>query len=43
MVINLRPCPRDALEPWKLNSILGKKVLQDIPAGDYLKAKDIAK
>ena len=42
MVINLRPCPKDALEPWKLKLILGKKVLQDIPAGDYLKASDIA-
>ena len=43
MIINLRPCPQDAIEPWKLNLVIGKKVTKDIAAGDYLKVNDFEK
>ena len=33
----LRPCPKDALPPYELDKILGKRVTKDIKSGDYLK------
>lgn len=36
----LRPCPTDALEPWELDTYLGKKLIKDVSAGSYLKASD---
>lgn len=36
----LRPCPTDALEPWKLDHYLGKKLVKDVSAGNYLRASD---
>mgnify|MGYP001207525582 CR=1 FL=1 len=39
-VTMLRPCPFDALEPWELDSYLGKKIVKDVQQGEYLKASD---
>ncbi len=33
----LRPCPKDALPPYELDKILGKRVTKDIKSGDYIK------
>jgi sialic acid synthase SpsE len=37
----LRPCPSDAMPPYKLNSILDKKLKINIKHGDYIGWKDI--
>ena len=36
-----RPCPQDAFNINKFESIIGKTLSRDIPAGDYLKENDI--
>ena len=36
-----RPCPADALNINKFNSILGKVLKRDVPCGDYLKKHDV--
>ena len=36
----LRPCPVGALEPWELDSYLGKKLVKDVSTGSCLKASD---
>ncbi|WP_373958838.1 N-acetylneuraminate synthase family protein [Vibrio gigantis] len=33
----LRPCPKDAIEPYHLNDILGKKVTTPVSEGDCIK------
>jgi sialic acid synthase SpsE len=33
----LRPCPEDALPPYKLEKILDKELLENIKSGDYIK------
>jgi len=33
----LRPCPIDAIEPYHLDNILGKTVIEPVPTGEYLK------
>jgi N-acetylneuraminate synthase len=33
----LRPCPKDALPPYELEKIIGKKLLENIKSGDYIK------
>jgi len=33
----LRPCPKDALPPYELEKIIGKKLLENIKTGDYIK------
>ena len=33
----LRPCPKDALPPYELESILNKKLIKNIKSGDYIK------
>lgn len=38
----LRPCPIDAIPPYKLKDVLGKKVNRDIKAGEYLSWKDLS-
>ena len=40
VVTMLRPCPSDALEPWRLGEYLGKKITRDVTNGDYLRAAD---
>jgi len=37
----LRPCPKDALPPYELDNILGKKVTKDIKSGDFIKWMNI--
>ena len=41
-IIMLRPCPRDAIEPWQIKNYLGKKLNRTIEEGDYLKPSDLA-
>ncbi len=36
----LRPCPKNALPPYKLNSILGKRLNKAVPKGDLLSIED---
>lgn len=33
----LRPCPIDAIEPYYLETLIGKTVTETIPAGEYVK------
>jgi sialic acid synthase SpsE len=33
----LRPCPKDALPPYKLKDVLGKTLVQNVKSGDYIK------
>ena len=37
----LRPCPEDAIPPYKLENVVGSKLLDDVKAGDYLKWTNI--
>ncbi len=40
-LIVLRPCPLDALPPYRIDELIGKKVSQNKTEGDYLKLADI--
>jgi len=33
----LRPCPEDALPPYELKKVIGKKLVKNIKSGDYIK------
>ena len=37
----LRPCPRDAIQPFELEKIIGKYLIRDLPQGEYLKIGDV--
>ena len=37
----LRPCPEDALPPNEISKILGKKLINNISQGDYIKWSDL--
>ena len=37
----LRPCPPDAIPPYRLDEVLGRKLRRGIKAGDYLKWADL--
>jgi sialic acid synthase SpsE len=37
----LRPCPPDAIPPYRLVEIVGKKLRHDVRAGDYVKWTDL--
>jgi N-acetylneuraminate synthase len=37
----LRPCPLDAYPPYKIEEIIGKKVIRNVESGDYIKTNDI--
>ena len=39
--VPLRPCPKDAIQPHELKSILGMRLRRDIVEGDYLRVGDI--
>jgi len=41
-LIYLRPCPKEALPPYKKNLIIGKKILKNINEGDIIKESDLA-
>jgi sialic acid synthase SpsE len=40
--VALRPCPSDALTPAEIKKIVGRTLLRDICAGEYLRAADLA-
>ena len=42
MLIPLRPCPADALPPYREGEILGKAVTRSIPEGDIVKLSDVS-
>ena len=37
----LRPCPIDAIMPYEINNIKGKKIKKDMKKGEYLKWIDL--
>ena len=37
MLEALRPAPRDAVMPYQLSEVLGRKLIRDLPAGEYLR------
>ena len=37
----LRPCPKNAIEPYKINKIIGKTVIKNISKGDIIIWKKI--
>jgi len=37
----LRPRPEDGIPPYKVKTIIGRKILSDVKAGNYIKEKDI--
>lgn len=37
----LRPCPKDAIPPYLLEDLLGRKLLRDISYGDYIRWSDL--
>jgi len=39
--VPLRPCPRDAIQPYELENIIGKSLIRDLEDGEYLKIGDI--
>jgi len=40
-IFPLRPCPIDAIEPYRSKELIGKKLKQDIIKGDYIKLVNI--
>lgn len=40
-LVFLRPCPNEALPPYELEKIIGKKIIEPIKSGDCLKWKSI--
>lgn len=36
----LRPCPTDALPPYRIHEIVGRNLKRDVPRGDYIRAED---
>ena len=40
-LVELRPCPIDAIPPYEMTKILGKQLKQSKEKGDYLRWKDI--
>jgi len=37
----LRPCPADALPPYEISQIIGKKLINNISQGDYIRWSDL--
>ncbi|WP_217602703.1 N-acetylneuraminate synthase family protein [Chitinophaga sp. GbtcB8] len=37
----LRPCPADALKPYELGNLIGKKLIKDLSKGTHITLKDI--
>lgn len=40
-LIVLRPCPADALPPYRMNEVVGRSARRDIPAGDCVRLTDV--
>ena len=41
-LIALRPCPPDAINPYQIDQIIGRKLRENKEMGDYIKAIDLA-
>jgi sialic acid synthase SpsE len=37
----LRPCPKDAIQPYELSKVIGRILIRDLPQGEYLKIGDV--
>ncbi|MBT5400240.1 N-acetylneuraminate synthase [bacterium] len=37
----LRPCPQDAIPPYRINEVLGKSINRNIDKGDYIRINDL--
>ena len=37
----LRPCPSDALPPYEIQNVLGKRLTNNLLKGDYIRWKDL--
>lgn len=42
-LVCLRPCPSDAIQPYELEKIIGKKINKNLLKHDYLRWKDVTK
>ena len=42
MLISLRPCPADAVPPYRIDELLGKTANRDIAAGDVVRLSDVS-
>ena len=42
MLEALRPAPHEAVKPYELDKVLGKKLRRDLPIGDILRWDDVA-
>ena len=42
-LICLRPCPNDAIQPYDIKKVIGKKINIDLSKHDYIKWKDLKK
>ena len=40
-LIELRPCPDDAIPPYPKHNIIGKKLSKNLFKGDYIRWKDL--
>lgn len=40
-LVPLRPCPKDAIQPFELKNVIGKLLRRDIDEGGYLKIGDV--
>ena len=40
-LVALRPCPKDALPPYKIDALIGAKLTRDIPEGDCIRNEDV--
>ena len=41
MLVYLRPCPRNALNPYEKNKIIGKTLIKNIEEGEIINCKKI--
>lgn len=37
----LRPCPKDALDPFELEKVIGKSLIRELLQGEYLRISDV--
>lgn len=40
-LVVLRPCPEDAIPPYSINDLIGKRLREDMKSGDYLRWTDL--
>jgi N-acetylneuraminate synthase len=40
-LIPLRPCPRDALPPYRIDDVIGRTAVHDIPEGECVRMSDV--